>query len=493
MTHTIRKLAAALVLVLLAPLAFAQGAFAPTMFTPFKKGGGSVGSGSTLTSCTSSILYADASSLLKCDPAAVVNGSVSTAGRSILTIRDTISGSSATSNFLNITGTFPATLSAETSGALVSITGDNDAQIQSGLKAIVTGSTTSNIYGVYGVANAASTNAGGVRGDSTGAASRGVGVWGTSSSTGAIGGFFGIGSAAPQSASYALGADNGNAAQDIFRAMDNGTAVFTIADGGASTFTANVNLNGGGIVPSNQGLDVGSSSAGQIGTRTVLTPDAPSFFTGSTSNTFHLSELADAGFDFQNACTTGLGTAACTDPTFQVHSHNQDTGEFLSMAHDGKAGVIVGGNSTVLDGTIRLGGTVTLTESSATNVLTIPVAVSTGTGGEIMYTVEAKDATNTQVRRGSVRYAVANNSSGTETCGVYGVDNAVTVNPAQTNDGSGAGAITSGTLTYAWSSDTSGTNSCVLKLNGVSSLTQTTFQIHYTVIQSGPGVSTGGD
>lgn len=132
MTHTIRKFAAALVLALLAPLAFAQGAFAPAMFTPFKKGGGSITSGSSIAPCTSSILYADAGSLLKCDPAAVVSGSVSTAGRSILTIQDTISGSSATSNFLNITGTFPATLSAETRGINLAITGDNDGQTQRG-------------------------------------------------------------------------------------------------------------------------------------------------------------------------------------------------------------------------------------------------------------------------------------------------------------------------------------------------------------------------
>lgn len=149
---------------------------------------------------------------------------------------------------------------------------------------------------------------------------------------------------------------------------------------------------------------------------------------------------------------------------------------------------------------LNQGGTVTLTESSATAILTVPVAVSRGTGGEIFYTVEASDATNTQIRTGRVQYSVANNSSGTETCAVYGVvttqaaggDTTNAANPTQVQDGSGAGAITSGTLTYAWTVDTSGTNQCVLKLNAVSSLTQTTLQAHYTVLQAGPGTLTGG-
>jgi len=150
---------------------------------------------------------------------------------------------------------------------------------------------------------------------------------------------------------------------------------------------------------------------------------------------------------------------------------------------------------------LSIGGTVTLTESSATAILTIPVAVSRATGGEIVYTVEASDASNTQARSGRVQYAVANTSAGTEICNVFGVvttqaaggDTTNAANPTQVQDGSGVGAITSGTLTYAWSVDTTGTNQCVLKLNAVSSLTQTTLQAHYTVIQSGPGASTGGD
>lgn len=445
--------------------------------------GASISSGSTISGCNAiTAILNVVTGALTCNPASVVNGTVSTAGRSILTIRDTVSSGQ---SMFDLTGTMNGTLSATTSMMTLNPTLATQNQIQSGLMAVLSGTGgTLATAALWGDGNAAGSINGGVVGRSTG------------SSTLRFGGFFGLGSVVPSGNSFALGADNGAVAADIFRAADNGTAVFTIADGGGITAagifsgTSYLTSATGGYFFTSAAVDTGFQRS------TVNTPDAVFASTGTTSNSLNVAEDADvriSTFDFQNACTTGLGTSACTDPTVVIHSHNQDTGEFLSMAHDGKAGVIVGGNSTVLDGTIRLGGTVTLTESSATNVLTIPVAVSTATGGEIMYTVEAKDATNTQARRGSVRYAVANNSSGTETCGVYGVDNAVTVNPAETNDGSGAGAITSGTLTYGWTSDTTGTNQCVLKLNAVSSLTQTTFQIHYTVIQSGPGVPTGGD
>lgn len=296
--------------------------------------------------------------------------------------------------------------------------------------------------------------------------------------------------------------NNGAAAASIFVAKDNGTAVFTIADGGNVTMNS-TSLNGFAAINMGTSSYIGDPSGvlGGYTNRTGLTPDGMILYTGTTPNSVHVTEFGDINFDFQNACTTGLGTTACTDPTVIVQSHNQDTGEFLSMAHDGKAGVIAGGNSTVLDGLIRLGGTVTLTESSATTVLTIPIPVSTGSGGFINYVVDARDATNVQIRTGNVSFAVANNSGGTETCNVFGIgpttqavggNTTNPANPTEVQDGSGTGAITSGTLTYAWSVDTTGTNSCVLKLNAVSSLTQTTLQVHYTVISTGPAIVTGG-
>ena len=102
-------------------------------------GGASIGSGTALSGCTSSLVYATAGSLLGCNPATVVNGSVSTAARSILSISDTITGASATSNWYNLTGTFPASLSAATSGVKIDLTGDNDSQAQYGLNVNLAG------------------------------------------------------------------------------------------------------------------------------------------------------------------------------------------------------------------------------------------------------------------------------------------------------------------------------------------------------------------
>jgi len=68
-----------------------------------------------------------------------------------------------------------------------------------------------------------------------------IGVIGYSQNTGAtskhIGGFFGLMSAVPTFASAALMADNGAYTSDIFVARDNGTAVFSILDGGTTTTT----------------------------------------------------------------------------------------------------------------------------------------------------------------------------------------------------------------------------------------------------------------
>jgi hypothetical protein len=484
-----KKLLSILVLVLLASTSRAQVVSSAGTF---------VAAGAPISGCSAiNAIVSVVNGTLTCSPNLVVNGSVSTAGRSILTISDTISGSSATSNFLNLTSTFNATLSAETNAALFSTTVDNDNQLQSGVKSTLAGTGGTLTTAALWADSAA-----------TGGISAGVVGLSTGAATIRNGGFFGLGAVVP-TVSGALVADNGAVATNIFMAKDNGTAVFTIADGGAITATGGFNnaTSSSGITSqafiaagNTLGLYLGGTT-GQIGAvwqSTTNTPDSPILVTNTLSNSWHINEYADNAFDFQNPCTTGLGTAACTDPALIIHSHNQDTGEFLSMAHDGKAAVIVGGNSTALNGTFRLGGSVALSAGSATAVLTVPTANNTSTGGTIMYTVDSGDATNSQARSGQVRFAVATNNAAAETCVVYGVDQGPvgvggpTLNPDQTEDGSGAGAMTSGTMTYAWSVDVTGTNTCVLKLNAASSLTETRLNIHYTVILSGPGVPTGG-
>lgn len=119
----------------------------------------------------------------------------------------------------------------------------------------------------------------------------------------------------------------------------------------------------------------------------------------------------------------------------------------------------------------------TLTAGAATSVVSIAVASGTIGGGSVDYTVQADDATDYQARSGRVSWQVVN-KAGTETCVVSGFDG--TANPIETQDGSSL-AGSSGTLTYTWGVDTTGSNACALTLNAVSSLTETTLNIFYTV------------
>lgn len=135
-----------------------------------------------------------------------------------------------------------------------------------------------------------------------------------------------------------------------------------------------------------------------------------------------------------------------------------------------------------------------LTAGAATSVVLFAVASSTVGGGEIEYTVTANDSTDFQIRAGRVGYVMVN-KGGAETCKVFGIDSVLgvagTENPTQTQDASGIGAMSAGTLTYTWGTDVTGTNTCALTLNAASSLTETTLEIAYTVFrQHGTGAIT---
>jgi hypothetical protein len=70
---------------------------------------------------------------------------------------------------------------------------------------------------------------------------------------------------------------------------------------------------------------------------TALTPDSVIRATGTASNSTHLAEYGDVGFDFNNC---QAGTSAATDPTLCIQSHNQTTTEWLSLRHDGTNGIL---------------------------------------------------------------------------------------------------------------------------------------------------------
>jgi len=179
-------------------------------------------------------------------------------------------------------------------------------------------------------------------------------------------------------------------------------------------------------------------------------------------------EIGDEAFDFNNgAC----GTSACTDPALVIHSAVADATQYNHLAAWGKAG-----------GAIK-----TLTESAATSAVQIPIANLAGAFGEFCYTVKAANATDSQIRGSCIKYTVTA-KAGTETCSL--IPQSALVSDAsitETEDGSGSGAITTGTLTYAITCSTSPSNAVDIQINAVSSLTQTTLNVTYTLNHVGPG------
>jgi hypothetical protein len=118
--------------------------------------------------------------------------------------------------------------------------------------------------------------------------------------------------------------------------------------------------------------------------------------------------------------------------------------------------------------------TKTLTESAATNVFQFSIASGAGTGGTADFTAFASDATDHQTLSGTIQFSGVN-KAGTETCAT------------PTAEGTPLNSVSAGTLTCAFTADTSPTNACNVQFNCVSSLTQTTLEVYYRVNLVGPG------
>ena len=70
----------------------------------------------TIGTATNCFAYADGSSVLQCDTSFVANNSG--AGNGVFTVRKTVPGDSAFTNFLSLTGTLPTIMTAQTEGSL---------------------------------------------------------------------------------------------------------------------------------------------------------------------------------------------------------------------------------------------------------------------------------------------------------------------------------------------------------------------------------------
>lgn len=110
----------------------------------------------------------------------------------------------------------------------------------------------------------------------------------------------------------------------------------------------------------------------------------------------------------------------------------------------------------------------TIVDGSATSLADIACASGTRSGGFLWYNVEASDGTEHQSLVGLVTYACVN-KAGTLT---------LTITEASGNQ---AKAVTgASTLTLAWTFVT-GTNKGTIKLQPTGSLTETTYQVWYTI------------
>lgn len=287
-----------------------------------------------------------------------------------------------------------------------------------------------------------------------------------------IAGYFGLTTTPSLPAgNAALISDNVAVAANIFEARDNGTAVFTIADGGAVTGTGSYNFSsaGAGILMANTGAIrwIGNNDP-QFSYNTANTPDQAFLALGPTSYSYGIRPYSAYASDLNNG---PCGTSACTDPTLIISPVTGTTTEYNALAAWGTAG----------------GALKTLTESAATSVIQIPIANLAGAFGEFCYTVKAADATDSQIRGSCIKYTVTA-KAGTETC-TLNTQSATTSDASiiETEDGSGSGAITTGTLTYAITCSTTPSNAVDIQINAVSSLTQTTLNVTYKVNHVGPG------
>lgn len=109
----------------------------------------------------------------------------------------------------------------------------------------------------------------------------------------------------------------------------------------------------------------------------------------------------------------------------------------------------------------------TIVDGSATSLFEVAVAAGASIGGLVHYHVFASDATNHQAMSGIVSYSAVNKAGTTTTA----------ITNATTND---AKAVSSGTLTLAWTAVDS-TNKVTVKLQPTGSLTETTYNVTYTV------------
>lgn len=108
------------------------------------------------------------------------------------------------------------------------------------------------------------------------------------------------------------------------------TRTFTFPNATDTVAVLNAAQTWGGAVQAIANIRSGTSNSdtmGKVEWNTTQTPDTNMLLTGTTGNTWVIAEAQDNTFDFAHA--------AATDPTLFIHSHNQNTTQWIGLYHDG--------------------------------------------------------------------------------------------------------------------------------------------------------------
>jgi len=221
----------------------------------------------------------------------------------------------------------------------------------------------------------------------------------------------------------------------------------------SSTYAANTGI----VLSATDGnIDV-SAGIGGMQVIAAFTPDSFTFYTGTTSNSFHMIERADTGSDFNNG---PCGTAACAQPLFILHSATANTTNYQGLAYYGSAGKAVKA----------------LTEAAATSLVRIPVTTLTGTGGTVTFTVLAANATDAATLSGVFAFT-AINVAATETCPT----------PTLVGTALGAESTVGQTPICTFVCDVTPANAVDLQMNCTTTMVQTTLDAYWRINMTGPG------
>lgn len=307
-------------------------------------------------------------------------------------------------------------------------------------------------------------------------------------SAAALGGGVAIGTGSSNTANNSTAVGQSAAAGDY--GVSVGTGASTVNAGESVAIGSGSTTAGGGGYGIAIGRNASGTGSGAIAlgrTTSVANTSAFAVGVGATSTADFQMVFGAATYYF----STGYFGSGVTDTSAKAFSFRgtggsgaNNVGANLTMEPGLATGTAASGDWYVRTGIPRATGSTaqsagvrqsirakqtTLTESTATSVVTIPVAASKIVGGRLTYTVSANDGTDFQSTTGEITFSAVD-KAGTVTTAIAA--------SAETS------AASAGTLSSTWTAVASTTN-VILKCNAVSSLTQTVLEVHSQLTLNG--------